>query len=290
MKNAAGVHNLLGHSCQIAHQGGMSNKVIIVIPARHASSRYPGKPLAPLVGASGVAKSLIERSWLAAKQVGGVAEVYIATDDARICEAAKAFGAKVLMTSENCANGTERVADSLHSLGQIPDIVVNLQGDAPLTPPWFLTALIDEMRDDASVQMATPVLRCDGQTLTNLREDRQNGRVGGTTAVFDSNRDALYFSKEVVPFTDDDYAPDAATPVFHHVGAYAYRPATLKAYQSWDACELEKLEGLEQLRFLARGIKVRCVEVEARGTVFWELNNPHDVERIEAELKNRGTL
>ncbi len=290
MKNAAMVHNLLGHSRRIAHQGYMNNKVIIVIPARYASSRYPGKPLAPLIGASGIAKSLIERSWLAAKQVGGVAEVYIATDDTRIAEAAEAFGAKVLMTAENCANGTERVADSLRSLGEMPDIVVNLQGDAPLTPPWFLTALIDEMRGDASVQMATPVLRCDGQTLANLRKDRQNGRVGGTTAVFDSNRDALYFSKEVVPFTDGDYAPDAATPVFHHVGAYAYRPTTLKAYQSWGICELEQLEGLEQLRFLARGIKVRCVEVEARGTVFWELNNPVDVSRIEAELKKRGTI
>lgn len=266
----------------------MNNKVIIVIPARYASTRYPGKPLAPLVGATGVAKSLIERSWLAAKQVDGVTEVYIATDDARISDAAKAFGAKVLMTSEDCANGTERVADSLRSLDEMPDIVVNLQGDAPLTPPWFLTALIDEMQADPTVQMATPVLRCDGQTLTNFRDDRRNGRVGGTTAVFDANRDALYFSKEVVPFTDDDYEPDAQTPVFHHVGAYAYRPVTLAEYQSWGACDLENLEGLEQLRFLARGVKVRCVEVEARGTVFWELNNPVDVARIEAELARRG--
>lgn len=266
----------------------MNNNVIIVIPARYASSRYPGKPLAPLVGATGVAKSLIERSWLAAKEVADVAEAYIATDDTRISEAAEAFGAKVLMTSEDCANGTERVADSLRNLGEIPDIVVNLQGDAPLTPPWFLTALIEEMRRDVSVQMATPVLRCDGQTLSNFREDRRNGQVGGTTAVFDTNRDALYFSKEVVPFTDDHYAPEAQTPVFHHVGAYAYRPDTLTAYQGWGACELEQLEGLEQLRFLARGIKVRCVEVEARGTVFWELNNPVDVARIEAELLKRG--
>jgi len=279
---------MLGYSVKIQHHGGMKNNVIIVIPARYASSRYPGKPLAPLVGATGLPKSLIERSWLAAKQVAGVDEVYIATDDARISEAAAGFGAKVLMTSENCANGTERVADSLLGLKETPDIVVNLQGDAPLTPPWFLTALIEEMRNNPDVQMATPVLRCDGETLTNLREDRRNGRVGGTTAVFDTNRDALYFSKEVVPFTDDNYASDAPTPVFHHVGAYAYRPTTLKAYQSWGVCELEQLEGLEQLRFLARGIKVRCVEVQARGTGFWELNNPTDVDRIEAELKKRG--
>jgi len=270
------------------HHLGMENQVIIVIPARYASSRYPGKPLAPLVGATGKEKSLIERSWLAAKQVADVTEVYIATDDARISEAANAFGAKVLMTSDNCANGTERVAESLQNLENLPDIVINLQGDAPLTPPWFLSALIDEMRNDPTVQMATPVLRCDGKTVANFRHDRRNGRVGGTTAVFDDNRDALYFSKEVVPFTDDEYAPDAPTPVFHHVGAYAYRPATLAAYQKWGVCDLEILEGLEQLRFLQRGIKVRCVEVDARKTVFWELNNPVDVDRIEAELMKRG--
>lgn len=270
------------------HQWDMENHAIIVIPARYASSRYPGKPLAQITGATGQAKTLIERSWLAAKQVGGVNEVYIATDDARIADAARGFGAKILMTSVDCANGTERVADSLSGLDQVPDIVVNLQGDAPLTPPWFLTALVDEMQRDPSVQMATPVLRCDGQTLANFREDRRNGQVGGTTAVFDDNHDALYFSKEVVPYTDAEYPTDAPTPVFHHVGAYAYRPATLKAYNIWGACELERLEGLEQMRFLQRGIKVRCVEVDARGTVFWELNNPVDMQRIEAELMKRG--
>ena len=266
----------------------MDSKVIIVIPARYASSRFKGKPLAPLVGATGVAKTLIERSWDAAKLVPDVAEVYIATDDAGIAREAERFGAKVLMTGEDCANGTERVADSLRHLENMPDIVVNLQGDAPLTPPWFLSALIDEMRANPDVQMATPVLCCDGEMLANLREDRRNGRVGGTTAVFDVNRDALYFSKEVVPYTNDSYAAQTRTPVFHHVGAYAYRPATLKAYHDWGVCELEQLEGLEQLRFLQRGVKVRCVEVEARGTVFWELNNPQDVARIEAELVKRG--
>lgn len=266
----------------------MNQSVSILIPARYASTRFEGKPLAPLVGATGKAKSLIERSWDTAMQVDGVMDVFVATDDERIAKAAQAFGAKVLMTSSDCRNGTERVADALPSLPNSPDIVVNLQGDAPLTPPWFLTALIDEMRGDASVQMATPVLRCDGQTLNNFLEDRQNGRVGGTTAVFDAAHEALYFSKEVVPYTDATYAPTDETPVFHHVGAYAYRPETLKSYVDWGEGPLERLEGLEQLRFLENGVKVRCVEVDARGRVFWELNNPVDVARIEAELQEKG--
>jgi 3-deoxy-manno-octulosonate cytidylyltransferase (CMP-KDO synthetase) len=166
--------------------------------------------------------------------------------------------------------------------------VVNLQGDAPLTPPWFITALIEEMKGDATVEMATPVLRCDGLTLSMFREDRHNGRVGGTTAVFDQNWDALYFSKEVLPYTDITYAADEETPVYHHVGAYAYRPNSLARYISWPERTLERLEGLEQLRLLEHGVKIRCVLVEARGRVFWELNNPVDVARIETVLQAKG--
>ncbi|WP_039019922.1 3-deoxy-manno-octulosonate cytidylyltransferase [Halocynthiibacter namhaensis] len=266
----------------------MTEKAVIIIPARYGSTRFEGKPLAPLVGATGVSKSLIQRSWDTAMEVDGVDGVYVATDDERIADAARAFGADVLMTATDCANGTERVADALRSLPSQPDIVVNLQGDAPLTPPWFITDLIAEMRRDKSVRMATPVLRCDGLTLKNFREDRRNGRVGGTTAVFNTARDALYFSKEVLPYTDDTYTPGAETPVFHHVGAYAYRPATLTQYVNWGECVLEQLEGLEQLRFLANGVPVRCVEVEGRGRVFWELNNPVDVARIETVLREKG--
>ncbi len=108
--------------------------------------------------------------------------------------------------------------------------------------------------------------------------------MGGTTAVCDSERRALYFSKEVVPYTSDDYGADDETPVFHHVGVYAYRPWALHAYSDWPVGQLEDLEGLEQLRFLEAGHKVLCVEVEARGRKFWELNNPEDIPRIEAMM------
>lgn len=262
--------------------------VLIVIPARYASTRYPGKPLVALTGATGQKQSLIERSWRAAMQVRGVEHVVVATDDDRIRDAAKAFGAEVVMTSSDCQNGTERCAEAHAVLGGGHDMVVNLQGDAPLTPPWFVEDLIAGMDADPVAQVATPVLRCDGRALNGFLEDRRNGRVGGTTAVFGRNRHALYFSKEVIPFTARQYGAEDETPVFHHVGVYAYRPAALADYMTWQTGPLESLEGLEQLRFLENGRTMLCVEVQARGRQFWELNNPDDVPRLETMMAEMG--
>ncbi len=262
--------------------------VLVVIPARFASTRYPGKPLVELRGVSGEAKSLIRRSWDAAMAVSGVDRVVVATDDDRIKDAAEAFGAEVVMTSEACKNGTERCAEALDALGGGYDIVVNLQGDAPLTPAWFIEDLVAGLSANPVAEVATPVLRCDGAALNSLLEDRRAGRVGGTTAVFGADHNALYFSKEVIPFTAEDFADSDETPVFHHVGVYAYRPSALAAYPRWDSGPLEALEGLEQLRFLERGAHVLCVEVEARDRQFWELNNPEDVSKIEKMLCNMG--
>jgi len=261
--------------------------VWIVIPARHASSRFPGKPLVALTGATGVAKSLIRRSWEAASAVPGVARVLVATDDERIRAEVEGFGAEAVMTGADCANGTERVADALARLGQAPGIAVNLQGDAPLTPPWFVAALIEAMQAEPEIDVATPVLRCDAAALAGLRADRAAGRVGGTTAVADRRGRALYFSKEVLPF---GATADGVAPAWHHVGVYAYRPTALDAYCTWKQGALERAEGLEQLRFLENGMPVRCVGVEARGAVFWELNNPGDIARVEAGLAARGIV
>lgn len=262
--------------------------VVIVIPARFASTRYPGKPLVALTGVTGNSQTLIERSWRAAMAVQGVDHVVVATDDTRIKDACVAFGAEVVMTSETCANGTERCAEAHAALGGSYDIVVNLQGDAPLTPHWFVEGLVDGLRAAPNADIATPVLRCDGAALNGLLGDRKAGRVGGTTAVFDRDHHAMYFSKEVVPFTSTTYAADDPTPVFHHVGVYAYRPDALAAYPSWPIGPLEQLEGLEQLRFMENGRQVLCVEVEARGRQFWELNNPEDVPKIEQMMSDMG--
>lgn len=258
-------------------------KTTILIPARYASVRYPGKPLVELKGVDGVSKTLIRRSWDTAMSVANVTDVFVATDDERIRDHVLGFGGKVIMTSEDCANGTERCADALQYLDDEPDLVVNLQGDAPLTPSWFVEDLIEAMASDPSAGMATPVLRCDAQTFENFKNDRAEGRVGGTTAVFSKTGKALYFSKEVIPFVPEG-KPQERVPVFHHVGVYAYRIDALKKYMEWGEGILEANEGLEQLRFLENNADISCVEVDARGRVFWELNNPVDVARIESVL------
>ena len=205
----------------------------------------------------------------------------VATDDARIRSAAEGFGAEVVMTADTWVNGTERCAEAHEKLGGHYEVIVNLQGDAPLTPHWFVEDLIAGLRADPEAEIATPVLRCDGATLNGFLADRQAGRVGGTTAVFGRQKQALYFSKEVIPYTGKTWGTEPETPVFHHVGVYAYRADALTAYPDWPAGPLEKLEGLEQLRFMENGRRVLCVEVSARGRQFWELNNPEDVPKLE---------
>ncbi len=265
---------------------------VIIIPARHASSRYPGKPLVPLRGASGVARSLLERTVMAGRRAvelaGGTPALFVATDDDRIRAEAERIGAPVIMTSASCRNGTERVAEAVQNAGLTPQIVVNLQGDAPLTPPHFVTALIDHMRAHPGTGMATPALRCDAESVRNFIADRAAGRVGATTVVSNRLGQALYFSKEVIPFTDARGVVDGEVPVFHHVGLYAYRPAALAAYTGWAPSPLECLEGLEQLRFLENGHPIATVEVSAPGAKFWELNNPSDVPLIEGYLARMG--
>ena len=194
-------------------------KTLIAIPARYASTRYPGKPLVTLKGPDGE-KTLIRRSWEAATAVTGIDRVVVATDDSRIADHARAFGAEVVMTSSDARNGTERCAEAAAKLPGY-DVIVNLQGDAPLTPAWFVEHLVAGLAADPEADIATPVLRCDGRAVAGFLADRRAGRVGGTTAVFGAGGRALYFSKEVIPYTGRDYADEASTPVFHHVGVYA---------------------------------------------------------------------
>ena len=150
--------------------------VQILIPARYASSRYPGKPLVGLKGATGTAKPLIQRSVEAARRVRGVSGVFVVTDDERIAEACAPAKVGVLMTSPECRNGTERCAEALAQLHE-PDVVINFQGDALLTPPGFVEALIARMEDDPDVLVATPAMRLRSDEVRALQVEEAEGRV-----------------------------------------------------------------------------------------------------------------
>ena len=260
---------------------------IILIPARYQSSRYPGKPLVSLKGASGASKPLIQRSVEAARKVAGVSGVFVTTDDERIAEACAAFRVGVIMTSSECRNGTERCAEALGSLHDA-DLVVNFQGDALLTPAGFVEALIARMNDDADALVATPAMRLRSAEARALQAEEAAGRVGGTSVVTDNEGHALYFSKRLIPHLSPGALDGPMSPVRLHVGVYAYRPEALERYVSTPVSELEILEGLEQLRFLAAGMPMAVVEVETPPFALRELNNPEDVAPIEQALAEAG--
>ena len=261
--------------------------VVILIPARFQSSRYPGKPLVELKGASGTPKPLIQRSVEAARRVPGIDGVFVTTDDDRIAEACGKVGVGVVMTSTECRNGTERCAEAMASLHQ-PDLVINFQGDALLTPPGFVTALIDHMAANPDCLVATPAMRQRSSEVRALQAEEAQGRVGGTSVVTDNQGRALYFSKKLIPYLPKQALDDELSPVRLHVGIYAYRPQALATYVATPVSQLEELEGLEQLRFLAAGIPVDVVEVETPPFILRELNNPEDVAPIEAALAEAG--
>jgi 3-deoxy-manno-octulosonate cytidylyltransferase (CMP-KDO synthetase) len=257
---------------------------IIVIPARYGSTRLPGKPLALIAG-----KSLLHRMWSIAMAVQQVDGVYIATDDERIKAHAESFGAEVIMTPVDIPNGTERAYYAATTLRQKPDIILNLQGDAVLTPPWVIQALIDYMQANPTVQFATTAVRMTPEQYQQMRQSKQNGAVGGTTVVFDKQANALYFSKSIIPFLRQ-LPQNGLLPVFRHIGLYVYRYATLQQYLALPPSELENIEGLEQLRALEHGIPIKVVQVDYRGRSHCAIDSQADIDYVESIIAKEGEL
>jgi len=213
--------------------------------------------------------------------------VFVVTDDERIAEACVPAKVGVIMTSPECRNGTERCAEALAQLHD-PDLVINFQGDALLTPPGFVEALIGRMAENSDALVATPALRLRSEEVRALQGEETAGRVGGTSVVTDANGYALYFSKRLIPHLPSGALDGGMSPVKLHVGVYAFRPEALERYVSTPVSELETLEGLEQLRFLVAGVPVAVVEVAAPPFALRELNNPEDVTPIEDALREAG--
>jgi 3-deoxy-manno-octulosonate cytidylyltransferase (CMP-KDO synthetase) len=166
--------------------------------------------------------------------------------------------------------------------------VINFQGDALLTPPGFVEALIARLESDKDALVATPAMRLRSEEVRALQTEEAAGRVGGTTVVTDDQGHALYFSKRLIPHLPAGALDGEMSPVRLHVGVYAYRPEALERYVATPVSELEVLEGLEQLRFLAAGIPIAVVDVETPPFALRELNNPEDVAPIEQALAEAG--
>ncbi len=223
------------------------SKTAIVIPARWASTRLPGKPLLPLAG-----KPLVRHVWERCRKVRGADAVIVATDDMRIAGAAFDFGAEVAMTSPKHPSGTDRIAEVAKNLAGF-EIVLNVQGDEPFIQPSLVEKLAEALKKDRSIQMSTAACALDPADLANPN------CVKVVTAL-DGN--ALYFSRSPIPCDRDG---DAHPKRWRHLGIYGYRRKFLLEFVQWKQTPLEKSEKLEQLRALEHGAKIRVVPAKPTG-------------------------
>ena len=249
-------------------------KFVGIVPARYASTRFPGKPLAMLGG-----KPVIQRVY---EQVAGCFdELYVATDDDRIASAVKAFGGNVVITSEDCKNGTERCLDAYKRLGIECDVIVNIQGDEPFIQPKQVNALM-ACFDTGDTDIATLVKPFDVADGLERLECPNSPKV-----VFNENGYALYFSRSVVPYlrgVEKEKWLENHT-FYKHLGVYAYRADILEALTTLPQSPMEKAESLEQLRWLENGykIKVGITDIETVG-----IDTPEDLERAKAFAATLG--
>lgn len=246
-------------------------KFLGIIPARYASTRFPAKPLAMLGG-----KTVIQRVY---EQVSGVMDdAYVATDDERIEAAVKAFGGKVVMTSVHHKSGTDRCYEAMTRIGGQFDVVVNIQGDEPFIQPSQLHS-IQACFQDPATQIATLVKPFTPQDGLQALQNPNSPKV-----VLDKNRNALYFSRSVIPYLRGvDSAEWLSRHTYYkHIGLYAYRTEVLKEITALPQSPLELAESLEQLRWLENGyvIKAGITEVETIG-----IDTPQDLQRAEEFLK-----
>ena len=248
-------------------------RVLAIIPARYASTRFPAKPLA-LLGD----KPIVQRVY---EQVTKVVErVVVATDDERIYNTVAGFGGEVVMTSPNHKSGSDRCAEAYEKLGCEADIVINVQGDEPFVAPEQIEALVGCF-DNEEVDIATLVKPFSAEDGIEVLENPNSPKV-----VINLANEALYFSRSVVPYLRGMERSEWLKhhTFYKHIGIYAFRAKVLNEVTSLEQTPLEKAESLEQLRWLESGykIKVGITDIETIG-----IDTPEDLERAELFLKNR---
>jgi len=246
-------------------------RVLAVIPARYASTRYPGKVVAPVLG-----HPLVYHTWLRASGSRLVDRVIVATDSPEVAAALSPYNLEVIMTRDDHATGTDRIAEVVSDIDV--DIVVNVQGDEPAIDPTAIDAAIQPLLDDPSIMMSTARRR-----LTDLASINDPNVV---KVVCDDRGRALYFSRLPIPYIRD--AAERENPVgthWQHIGLYVYRRDFLLTYSTLPQTPLEKLEKLEQLRALENGYPIAVVETEYE---VIGVDVPEDLARVSLLLQQRA--
>lgn len=262
-------YGVIGASVGKFMTNSASPTTLAVIPARYASTRFPGKPLAIIAG-----KSMIQRVVERVRLASLVSRVVVATEDSRIKSAVEAFGGEAIITRSDHRTGTDRVAEVAAHLPA--DIYVNVQGDEPLMDPGAVDAVVSAISEDEAIQLATPC------TAIGKPRDIMDPNIVKVVRDFDGN--ALYFSRAPVPWVRDT-AETIAAQHWKHLGLYGFRRDALLDFPTLPPGELERLEQLEQLRWLENGYRMRVVETDYDAV---SVDIPADVARVEALLRERG--
>ncbi|KAG6577375.1 3-deoxy-manno-octulosonate cytidylyltransferase, mitochondrial [Cucurbita argyrosperma subsp. argyrosperma] len=260
----------IGARAYLGRSNKFRSRVVGIIPARFASSRFQGKPLVEILG-----KPMIQRTWERARMATTLDCVVVATDDAKIAQCCKEFGADVVMTSESCRNGTERCNEALQKLEKKYDIVVNIQGDEPLIEPDIIDGIVKALQAAPDAVFSTAV--------TSLRpEDAFDpNRV---KCVVDNRGYAIYFSRGLIPFNKSGKV-NLQYPYLLHLGIQSFDSKFLSTYPELEPTPMQLEEDLEQLKVLEHGYKMKVIKVdhEAHG-----VDVPEDVEKIESYMKERN--
>ena len=241
-------------------------KSIGVIPARFASTRFPGKVLANING-----KPMIEHVWRCASKCRELDEILIACDHKDVLRVAQGFGAKAVMTSVNHPSGSDRIAEAIGSLKY--DIVVNIQGDEPFIEARVIDELVGALKKDKHASVAT--------VIKEIKTDEEILNPNVVKVVIDQNHYALYFSRSVIPYNRNAKRP-AGLKYFKHLGLYAYRKSFLMEYKDWPKSMLESAEQLEQLRILEAGHKIKTIKTDVESLA---VDTPEDLIKIQKLIK-----
>ena len=261
---------------------------LIVIPARFGSKRLPGKPLIQIAG-----HSLLERVVATAQQAAALAghcDLVVATDDVRIEDHARALGCEAAMTSPEFSSGSGRAYAAAATRALPPDIVVNLQGDAPFIPADMIALLIQAMRESEAA-CVTPIVRLDWAALDAMRAHKAQSPFSGTTCARAPDGRALWFSKAIIPAIRNEHRwreQERYSPVFRHLGLYAYRLDALRRFEATPPTPYERFEGLEQLRFLETGMDIHTIEVAPPSHTMSGIDTAEDVALAENLIARFG--